>query len=101
VVRLPRLHDCLASEAEALPDAIWIPLGPAATDGVREIIRLQKLNPARVLEGLPHPSGANAERIAYFLGRKARELLSSKTSAATIDGARERLLSQVAALGLA
>ncbi|CAB3804771.1 hypothetical protein [Pararobbsia alpina] len=26
----------------------------------------------RILHGLPHPSGANAERIAYFLGRKAR-----------------------------
>jgi hypothetical protein len=57
-----------------------------------------KLDPARVLEGLPHPSGANAERIAYFLGRKPREMLSAKTSAASIDAARERIKALVEAL---
>lgn len=53
-----------------------------------------------VLDGLPHPSGANAERIAYFLGRKAREALSPKTSPAGLDAARDRLRAQVAALPL-
>jgi hypothetical protein len=90
------LHEYLAAEANALPAAVWIPLGPAATEGVREVVRMGKLDPARVLEGLPHPSGANAERIAYFLGRKMREMLSVKTSASTIDAARERLMAQVA-----
>jgi hypothetical protein len=31
-----------------------------------------------VLVGLPHPSGANAERIAFFLGRKAQHALSGR-----------------------
>lgn len=53
----------------------------------------------RVLEGLPHPSGANAERIAYFLGRKNRADLSVKTIPSKLDRARENLLRQVGALG--
>jgi len=52
----------------------------------------------RVLHGLPHPSGANAERVAYFLGRKERAALSSKTNGAQIDTAREGLLAQMEAL---
>ncbi len=53
----------------------------------------------RVLDGLPHPSGANAERIAYFLGRKNRNDLSTKTNPEKIDRARESMLRRVAALG--
>lgn len=52
----------------------------------------------RVLEGLPHPSGSNAERIAYFLGRKNRGALSSKTNPEKLDRAREVLRRQVARL---
>jgi len=51
-----------------------------------------------VLMGLPHPSGANAERIAYFLGRKERALLSAKTAPENIEAARARLSEQIAAL---
>lgn len=51
----------------------------------------------RVLDGMPHPSGANAERIAYFLGRKPRHLLSAKTKPETIDDSRVDLVRKVAA----
>mgnify|MGYP003583822180 CR=1 FL=1 len=51
-----------------------------------------------ILDGLPHPSGPNGERIAYFLGRKARHELSAKTLPQKIDDARSRLLNRVAAL---
>ena len=95
------LREHLASEAAALPNAIWIPLGPKAAEGLGEVVRMGKLDPARVLEGLPHPSGANAERIAYFLGRKTREKLSTKTAAAAIDAARDRIVAQVRALAAA
>jgi hypothetical protein len=50
---------------------------------------------ARILAGLPHPSGANAERIAYFLGRKPRESLSRVTDPDALDAAKARLLAQV------
>lgn len=52
--------------------------------------------PARqVLTGLPHPSGANAERIQYFLGRKAAAALSTKTDPSKLDAARQALSNQV------
>jgi hypothetical protein len=62
------------------------------------LVRNGVLDAARVLNGLPHPSGANAERIAYFLGRKARDALSPKTDATALDHARARLIGQIAAL---
>jgi hypothetical protein len=37
---------------------------------------------------MAHPSGANAERIAYFLGRKARDALSGKTQPDVVDEGR-------------
>jgi len=93
------LERCLGEEAEILPKAVWIPLGPTATEGVSWILQKGLLKQQQVLAGLPHPSGANAERIAYFLGRKERPLLSPKTSADSIDAARSRLVAQVATLG--
>jgi hypothetical protein len=53
------------------------------------------LDPIRILDGLPHPSGANGERIAFFLGRTARSALSPKTSPDPIESARDRMREQV------
>jgi hypothetical protein len=92
------LTRCLGEEAETLPHAVWVPLGPKATEGLLWLTQHGLLSPERVLMGLPHPSGANAERIAYFLGRKERALLSVKTSPDSIDTARSLLSAQVAAL---
>jgi hypothetical protein len=94
--RLVDRHLC--EEAEALRDAVWIPLGPKAADAVRLLVQKDVLGSSMVLDGLPHPSGANAERIAYFLGRKSRSALSSKTGPDGLDSARERLLAKVATL---
>jgi hypothetical protein len=85
----------LAEEAAALPNAIWIPLGGHAEDALLHLASAGRLDRNTVLAGLPHPSGANAERIAYFLGRKDRERLSAKTNAARIDAAKQKLLGQV------
>lgn len=89
---------CLGEEVEALPHAVWVPLGPKATEGLVCLVQQGLLPPERVLVGLPHPSGANAERIAYFLGRKERAALSHKTAPENIDTARVRLTSQIATL---
>jgi hypothetical protein len=88
----------LGEEAETLPHAVWVPLGPKATEGMIWLAQQGLLPPERVLIGLPHPSGANAERIAYFLGRKKRALLSTKTSPENLDAAHARLSAQIAAL---
>ena len=47
---------------------------------------------------MTHPSGANAERIAYFLGKKSRSALSVKTNADKLDQAREAMIGKVSAL---
>jgi hypothetical protein len=90
----------LAEEAIALPNAIWIPLGACAEASVKHLTVLGVLDGRRVLSGLPHPSGANAERIAYFLGRKPGSTLSVKTNPDRINAGRERIMQQVAALGV-
>lgn len=44
---------------------------------------------------MPHPSGANAERIAYFLGQKNRETQSAKTNADSLDKAKLKLIKKM------
>ena len=47
----------------------------------------------QILAGMPHPSGANAERIAFFLGEKAEKDLSAKTNPTIILEKKQQLLS--------
>jgi hypothetical protein len=92
------LVECLTEEARVLGHAVWVPLGAQATLAADWLVERGCLESRMVLRGLPHPSGANAERIAYFLGRKPRELLSHKTNASTLDAVRSQLRAQVATL---
>jgi hypothetical protein len=95
------LKGYLGAEADALRQAVWVPLGPKAAEGVGQLVKIGRLDAARVLAGLPHPSGANAERIAYFLGRKDRPNLSIKTDPDSLDRARNTLLAQLRGLSRA
>lgn len=88
----------LAAEARALPNAIWLPLGRKPVAALHHLVRMGVLDGRRVVEGFPHPSGENGERVAYFLERKARSTLSTKTPPAPIDAAREALRAQLARL---
>ncbi len=94
-----QLQAGLADELAALPAALVVPLGSKVAEAVEALGRQGVLDPARVLAGLPHPSGANAERIAFFLGRKPRAALSTKVDADKILQARAILTAKVAALG--
>lgn len=89
----------LAGEIRALgPQCLYVPLGPKVNEVFLHLQTRGLLKTEQLLDGLPHPSGANAERISYFLGGKTREKLSSKTNAATLDAARTRLLEKLAKL---
>lgn len=83
---------------KSLPDAVYIPLGPVPTKAMSWLANQGYLSNERVLAGLPHPSGANAERIAYFLGQKSKTDLSVKTDPVKLDAARESLLAAVSML---
>lgn len=78
--------------------AVFIPLGDKVEKALRFIAEQGLLDRNQIIGGLPHPSGANAERIAYFLGRKSRSALSVKTNADKLDQAREMMKQQVQAL---
>ena len=85
-------------DAKVLSQAVFIPLGNKVEAALHFVADHGLLNRERILDGLPHPSGANAERIAYFLGRKSRENLSVKTDSCKLDLAREQMLRKVEAL---
>ena len=89
--------DWLADEARMLKHALWVPLGKEPTAVLRHFVERSLLSSDQVLDGMPHPSGANAERIAYFLSRKPRHLLSAKTKPESLDTARAELIRKIVA----
>ena len=91
-----QLEMWLVEEMQALPDAIWIALGDRAGVAARHAAGLSGLSEDNLVIGLPHPSGANNERVAYLFGQKSRIELSVTTNDSTIDSERERILAQVA-----
>lgn len=87
-----------AQETRQLSASVFVPLGDKAAKVLRHLVSEGIVDKGRVFDGLPHPSGANAERIAYFLGQKPRERLSRKTDPVKLDAARHLLLQKVAVL---
>ena len=88
----------LENEINALGAAIWIPVGKEPTAVLQHFVSIGRLSAAQVLEGLPHPSGANAERITYFLGTKSRDTLSSRTNPDALDARLRELRTRISAL---
>jgi hypothetical protein len=87
-------------EAAQMPDAVFVPLGPKVSLALSWLARRGMLDEGRILHGIPHPSGANAERIAYFLGRKEKTALSSRTNGSQIDADRLALREKMTKLGM-
>lgn len=79
-----------------LSEAVFVPLGAVPTRVLAWLTSQGLLAQNRVLDGLPHPSGANAERIKYFLGQKTRSDLSAKTDPNRLDAAKAALICAVA-----
>lgn len=102
MVRTPFLKNQIlehfAKEVAAMHDPVYVPLGPKVSEGLAWLASEGVIRQDRVLDGLPHPSGANAERIAYFLGRKKKQALSIKTNADSLDATRALLLLKIAAI---
>lgn len=90
-----QLESWFAKECQMLADALFVPLGPKVSDSLWALNKKGILKSDRILDGLPHPSGANAERIKYFLMKKSKDALSSRTNPLVIDQAREKLVQKV------
>ncbi len=103
MVRSPYLKSHIkkwfATECAVLPRAIYIPLGSKVAEALYWLADEGIISKNKILDGLPHPSGANAERISYFLMKKSKENLSSRTNGNTIDAAKNKLLKKVEELG--
>lgn len=82
-------------ETRKLQGAIFIPLGPKVAEILAWLERKVAFTSDRVLVGFPHPSGANNERISYFLERKGQGLLSKKTNARKIDEAKASIITKL------
>lgn len=87
-----------AEDIATLPSAVFVPLGDKVAEALHFLSEKGLIDRSRILDGLPHPSGANAERIAYFMGRKSRNDLSAKTNPDKLDEARRQLQARVTAL---
>lgn len=85
----------LAAEASSLKVILWLPLGPKPTTTLKHLASKGVIAPDAILEGMPHPSGANAERIAFFLGNKLKADLSPNTRPEKIEMARQILFDKV------
>lgn len=92
---LPWFRDGFCQEINLLPDARYIPLGRGVEEVLLHLVKERKLSKTQILSGLPHPSGANAERIAYFIGKKDRDKLSVKTNPEKIESARFELTRRI------
>jgi len=82
-----------------LESPLFISLSPKVTAALEHIASKNIISTNQILSGMPHPSGANAERIAYFLGNKPKEQLSIKTNPQTIDKNKQDLLTKIEAIG--
>ena len=88
----------LAEEIAALPTALWLPLGPKPALALRHLVKMGALPASHVLDGMPHPSGLNGERVAAFLGRLDAKKASVKTNVAKLVMAKDDLRQRVASL---
>ncbi|CAM3158772.1 hypothetical protein [Vibrio rarus] len=96
---LNMLDTYLAEEIQELgSDCLWLPLGVAASQACEYMVKQGVLQSSQLLLGLPHPSGANSERVAYFLGNKKRDKLSNKVDPDKLDVAKQLLMKKVANL---
>ncbi|SDD96598.1 hypothetical protein [Aquimonas voraii] len=95
---LQRWVSCaFGTEVAPLAHALWIPLGDQPAEVMLKLAEQGHVDRQRVLIGVPHPSGANAERVACFCGAKSPEEASAKTDGHSLVESRERLHAQLQA----
>lgn len=92
---LEMINRFFVDEIKLLKNALYIPLGSKVGQVLEYLVREGKLKQEQILFGLPHPSGANAERVSYFLETKQRSNLSSKTNPDLLEKARFDILEKI------
>ena len=93
-----QLDTYFVADIQKLPDAVFVPLGVKVADALHFLADQKIISKDRILDGLPHPSAANAERIAYFLSHKDKASLSRRTNHNKLDQAKTDLIKKIKAL---
>ncbi len=91
-----RIEETMTAEFADLPGCLFVPLGPKVTGVLLHLASIGVMPPESVLDGMPHPSGANAERVACFLGRKPPAAASAKTDGVRLLASQALLRSRLA-----
>lgn len=97
-ILLDQIEKWFSNEVDQLQNAVFIPLGNIPQQVMSDMVSTGRISANRVMQSLPHPSGANAERIAYFLGNKPAEKCSSKCDTQRLDNLRAQAIRQVEVL---
>jgi hypothetical protein len=82
------LEHWLPEELAPMDAPLVVPLGGAVEQALDFLADRGRIEHVQLLRGLPHPSGANAERLSYFMERKSRAACSDKVNTAKLDRAR-------------
>ncbi|MCS4088969.1 uracil-DNA glycosylase family protein [Rhizobium sp. BK176] len=85
------------AEVAALKDAIFVLLGGKVEDFVLPVLQAGGVPDGRIIRGFFHPSGANRERVKYFLGTLGKPP-SVKVDREKTDRNREEIIAKVSAL---
>lgn len=93
-----QIQEGFCNEISLAKDALLVPLGAAVDKAVQALCDRGFIDPNRVLFGIPHPSGGNRERTAYFLGRKKASDCSYKTNPVEMDRKKQILLNRISVL---
>jgi hypothetical protein len=72
-----------------------MPLGPKPALALHHLVKIGALPASRLLDGMPHPSGLNGERVAAFLGKIGLGEASVKTRPENLAAARETIRARV------
>jgi len=99
IVRTAKLREWLVdwtgTELAQLNECLIVPLGPKVAAAMHYLAAQGFIDAAQIMDGMPHPSGANQERIACFLGDKPADRCSVKTNPAALALALNGLIEKV------
>jgi len=99
IVRTAKLREWLVNwtgaELAQLKDCLIVPLGPKVAAAMHYLAAQGLIDADRMIDGMPHPSGANQERIACFLGDKPADRCSTKTNPVALAAARTGVVDKV------
>ena len=99
MTKVPMLEAQLArwfgAEMQALRHAIFVPLGDKVADALTMVANKAGIGTERILNGMPHPSGANVERIQFFLNQRESSKLSRQVKPEKILAGRTALTAKL------